>query len=220
VFEFLASLQPTPSDGSSTPALSPARNPILLLLLIIETVLATLAGVHTHPASALDCGLQSRWQTLYRAKDERHIRAIQDRFDCCGLRSTSDMPWPFPSSEIDVRTCSTRFERTRSCLANWRSEEQSVANMLLAVNVLVMLWQAVVVYGFLPDANLLRRWIGGRRTDERESRRAIGFGEEGERYLDGPETGVERDGEGDVRLIQDEESGEARDTQSNLISFS
>ena len=92
--------------------------------------------------------------------------------------------------------------------------------MLLAVNVLVMLWQAVVVYGFLPDANLLKRWIGGRRTDERESRRAIGFGDEGERYLDGPETGVERDGEGDVRLIQDEESGEARDTQSNLISFS
>jgi hypothetical protein len=105
-------------------------------------------------------------------------------------------------------------------LENWRGEEQSVANMLLAVNVLVMLWQAVVVYGFRPDANLLRRWFGGRRIDERESRRAIGFGEQGERYLDGPETGAERDGEGDVRLIQDEESGEARDAQANLISLS
>jgi hypothetical protein len=106
-------------------------------------------------------------------------------------------------------------------LADWRGEEQSVADIILAVNVLVMLWQTVVVYGFRPNVHWLRRWMGGRRTDERESRRGIGFGEEGERYLDGPEIGVEQDGEneeGDVRLIQDEESGEARETQPNLIS--
>jgi hypothetical protein len=223
VIELLTSMQPTPSDRSSTPAPSPTRNAVLLLFLILETVLATLAGTHTHPASGLDCGLQSRWQTLYRAKDKRHISAIQDRFDCCGLRSTSDMAWPFRTEKVPAGACSVRFERTRSCLADWRGEEQSVAGMILAVNVLVMLWQGVVVYGFRPDVNWLTRWMGERRTEERGSGRAIGFGEDGERYLDEPETGVEQDGDnegGNVRLIQDGGSGEARDIESNLISFS
>jgi hypothetical protein len=207
VMESLRSLQSSSTGRSSTRSPSFTHNAVLAAFLIIETILATLAGTHAYPASALDCGLQSRWQTLFRAKDERHIRAIQDRFDCCGLRSTSDMPWPFPAQDVPKERCVERFDRSRSCLEDWRGQEQNVAGVILAVNVLVMLWQAVVVHGIRPDVNWAINWMGGRLTDERGSRRAIEVGDEEERYLDEPETGVDQDlsnERGDARLIEDE----------------
>jgi hypothetical protein len=56
--------------------------------LIYEAVLATLAGTHIAPIGGLWCPLHDRWNDLFRGKDERQIRAIQDALNCCGFAST------------------------------------------------------------------------------------------------------------------------------------
>ncbi len=127
------------------------------------------------------------------------------------------MPWPFPAKDVPKEQCVVRFDRSRSCLADWRGQEQSVAGIILAVNVLVMLWQAVVVHRIRPDVNWGGSWMGGRLTDGRGSRRAIEVGDDEERYLDEPDTGVDPDRineRGGARLIQD---GGTAGTDANQV---
>jgi hypothetical protein len=88
--------------------------------------------------------------------------------------------------------------------------------MILAVYVLVMLWQVVVVHGIRPDVNWTRNWMGG--TVERGLRRAIEDGDDEDRYLDDPEAGVGQDrSNGGTRLIQAEESQGASAYSSSLL---
>jgi hypothetical protein len=70
---------------------------------------------------------------LFAAKDGDAIRAIQDSFKCCGLRTVKDkaFPWGSPSQ------CSEVFGYTRSCLKRWRKAEQINAGLLLLVAVIV-----------------------------------------------------------------------------------
>lgn len=73
-----------------------------------------------------------------------------------------------------MERCAEIFDRSRSCLADWRRQEQRLAGIILAVNVLVMLWQAVAAHGIRPDVNLARSGIGGTLTDESGESLAIG----------------------------------------------
>jgi hypothetical protein len=115
------------------------------------------------------------------------------------------MVWPFPTKDVSAQLCSERYGRTRSCLADWRAAEQSLAGMILAVNILVMLWQGLVVYRFRPDVNWLKSWVDGRRAEQRGQRRAI---EDAVSYMDEPTDGQREDADGrsDGRVNQDEES--------------
>lgn len=114
---------------------------ISAIFIVYETVLATLAGTHLAPPGSLDCALREQWLALFRAKDGSAIRAIQDRFECCGLGSTVDMAWPFPGAGHDAATCIAKYERTMRCLEPWRESERTVAGLLLAVALGVFVWQ-------------------------------------------------------------------------------
>jgi len=100
------------TTNSKKPRISPARATQILhltlaVLLVYETVVATLAGEHVR---ASDCGLHEVWQGMFHRKDGERIRAIQDALRCCGFASTRDMAWPFPGSGRDAGACAARYD--------------------------------------------------------------------------------------------------------------
>lgn len=109
--------------------------------LVYGTVLATLAGTHIVPLGGLWCRLHDRWNELFRNKNEKVIRGIQDALNCCGFASTKDIAWPFPDHAHKSDACVVRYERDRSCLEPWRAAERKVAIMLLVVPVCVFAWK-------------------------------------------------------------------------------
>ncbi|KAF2668233.1 hypothetical protein BT63DRAFT_425557 [Microthyrium microscopicum] len=153
------------------------------LLFFLQAVLVALSASQL---GGTDCSLHTRWQSLFRAKDEGHIRTIQDGFNCCGYANTVDMAWPFPSKTSDPRRCEETFDRTASCLDSWRGEEKIVASLLLAVNVLITLWQICVVYRGQMGGEWVKQAFGGRRGDGQ--RLGIGFVSEDGEYHDEPQS--------------------------------
>jgi hypothetical protein len=113
----------------------------VFLLTIFETALGSLSATYIGPPSSLECGLSDRWLSLFRSKSAVRIKAIQDAFECCGLRSPVDRAWPFPAKGVGADACRVRFDRDQSCLGPWREEEQEMAGVLLLVVVLNFLWQ-------------------------------------------------------------------------------
>ncbi|KAK6580688.1 hypothetical protein PZA11_006924 [Diplocarpon coronariae] len=127
------------------------RIPLIAVIgiqLICETIIATLALTHILPASALDCGLQSKWLHLHRVKDADAIRAIQDSFSCCGLHTVRDHSWPFS----EPPTCASVYHRSRSCIGAWRKAEQSQAGLLLLVAVAVFIIKVLLLISLLTNA--------------------------------------------------------------------
>jgi hypothetical protein len=124
------------------------------ILTIIPSVLVTLALTYLAPAYILTCRLENQWQQFFHNKNANAIRTIQDRLQCCGLRSTRDRSWPFPGhgSQED---CESRFRYTRSCLAGWRNAEQKTAIIVLIAAFLT--WTLKVsaerIISFVPDMN-------------------------------------------------------------------
>jgi hypothetical protein len=106
---------------------------IITALLILETVLATLASTHLASTDSLSCPLQERWKRMYVNKDAARIQHIQDAFDCCGFRSPQDMAFPFPQGHQGAQTCVVRYDRHASCMEPWAIMERKVAVMLLLV---------------------------------------------------------------------------------------
>ena len=111
--------------------------------LIYETIVATLAMTYLVPPSSLACGLDERWLSLYRAKNGKAIRAIQDSFDCCGLNSVVDRAFPFSGEKSD---CAGVYGRTKSCFAEWRKAEQTNAGLFVIVALVVFLIKVIVVH--------------------------------------------------------------------------
>lgn len=109
-------------------------NQLQLIITILVTSLASLIGPYIAPVSGLTCGLDTRWQDLFRSKNEDAIRRVQDALKCCGLRSTVDRAWPFPKSDkIFKDTCEILTGRTQSCFELWRGRERGIAGIVLAV---------------------------------------------------------------------------------------
>lgn len=121
------------------------RPPLVIIantiIFIYSTVVITLLGTHAAPPSGLDCGLRERWQNLFRSKDWKAIKTIQDTFNCCGLVNPRDMAWPFPNKDHDAHSCENAFNRSNGCLAAWKSEEQKIAGLLIGVVGMVFIWQ-------------------------------------------------------------------------------
>jgi hypothetical protein len=214
------------SSSISRPTSTRVRPPTLGVLLIFQTVLATLAGTYLAPADSLTCGLQTQWLALFRAKDVRRIRAIQDALECCGFRSPQDMAFPFPPAPS---SCPDTFGRDRSCLSPWRAEERTMAALLLGVVVLVVLWQTLVLVGPQSPAS----WFGSHpRDDEQRIRGAILYNEDAEaghddddrsavgRYEDEPGESADR-GRAAIRQSEDfsrVQSSELPDSQEHWRS--
>jgi len=169
------------TTNSKKPRISPARATQILhltlaVLLVYETVLATLAGEHVR---ASDCGLHEVWQGMFHRKDGEGIRAIQDALRCCGFASTRDMAWPFPGSGRDAGACAARYDGAGTvsrCLDGLRGEERKVGWMLMAVPLGVFLWKCLLLavptsgsYSWLPSGIQLPG------DGERNERRRIEF---------------------------------------------
>ena len=133
---------PAKSPGKHVFGLWPRLPIILVLLLIIyDTVIATLALTQMAPPSSLHCGLANRWSRLFSDKNSDIIRRIQDRYDCCGFNSVLDRAWPFPGGERTARACVEAFGRERSCFGRWRQDEQITGGLLLLVAVVNFLFK-------------------------------------------------------------------------------
>ncbi|KAF1966275.1 hypothetical protein BU23DRAFT_560431 [Bimuria novae-zelandiae CBS 107.79] len=115
------------------------------IIFIYSTVVITLLGTHAAPPSGLDCGLRSRWEHLYRTKNAEAVRTIQDTFNCCGLKNSRDMAWPFPDKTHKPTACEEMLGHTNSCLGPWKGEEQHMAGILMAVVALVFVWQFAII---------------------------------------------------------------------------
>lgn len=104
-----------------------------MVLAIYETVIATLALTHMVPPDDLTCLLDRKWNQLYSNKDAGAITRIQDAHNCCGLHTAWDKAWPFPDKYHGVDACMKTFHRQKSCLGDWRQDEQIYAGLLLFV---------------------------------------------------------------------------------------
>jgi hypothetical protein len=73
------------------------------------------------------------------------IQAIQNAFDCCGLKNPTDMAWPFQDKTHDQFACEIRYGRKNGCFDAWKAEEQQVAGILIAVVGMVFIWQVCAI---------------------------------------------------------------------------
>ena len=114
---------------------------LMMLLVIYDTVIATLALTHMTPPDDLSCHLERQWAWLFSSKNADVIRRIQDRHQCCGLHSVQDRAWPFPDSSHTAAACYEAFGRQRSCFGGWRQDEQITGGLMLVVAVVAFLVQ-------------------------------------------------------------------------------
>ena len=112
---------------------------LIMLLVIYETVIATLALTHMTPPNDLSCHLERQWSWLFSNKNADVIRRIQDRHQCCGLHSVQDRAWPFPDRSHTAAACHEAFGRQRSCFGGWRQDEQITGGLILFVAVVAFL---------------------------------------------------------------------------------
>lgn len=62
---------------------------------------------------------------MFRAKDAKSVRLIQDTLDCCGLNSVRDRAYPFGQPS----TCPETYGRDRSCREAWTGVMQTTAGV-------------------------------------------------------------------------------------------
>ncbi|GAB7337054.1 hypothetical protein MBLNU457_g2462t1 [Dothideomycetes sp. NU457] len=197
--------------SSIPPVLLPGTLAIVALLMY-ETVIATLAGTHIAPRTALKCALEERWRDMFRAKDGETVARIQDAFQCCGLRSSRDMAFPFPGGRHGADACEVRYERTMGCFEAWEGRERVVAGIMMAVTVGVFLWMLVIVATPAIHPTAVRKALAYK--DEDENPRVIEYGA----YRDDPETAGAADDDADDTTSMRREI-DALNRQSNLDSF-
>ncbi|RDW78575.1 uncharacterized protein DSM5745_05427 [Aspergillus mulundensis] len=99
---------------------------------ILLTTLGTLVLSYLFPADILSCHLENQWQTFFAQKDAHAIRAIQDRFQCCGLRSIHDRAWPFKDRTHGDNACELQMGYRRACVEPWTASQRSVSWMAFA----------------------------------------------------------------------------------------
>ncbi|KAL8992398.1 MAG: hypothetical protein Q9169_007131, partial [Polycauliona sp. 2 TL-2023] len=122
--------------SSLPPWLIPA---FFLTLIIYDTVLATLAFTQLIPSDTQTCQLSTRWEHLFRTHSVEALRRIQDTHRCCGLRTMTHMPWPFPDNHGANACRDTYHGRTQSCLAGWRRDLEVNAGLVLVVAIVCFL---------------------------------------------------------------------------------
>ncbi|OJJ96006.1 hypothetical protein ASPACDRAFT_63999 [Aspergillus aculeatus ATCC 16872] len=63
---------------------------------VLTSILLTLTLTYLNNTTGISsCTLDQTWQEYFHARDAATIRTIQDRLQCCGLRSVRDRAWPF-----------------------------------------------------------------------------------------------------------------------------
>ncbi|KAL2855988.1 hypothetical protein BJY01DRAFT_203606 [Aspergillus pseudoustus] len=106
---------------------------------IILSIIATVALTYLYPEDILTCHLNNQWQYFFQHKDARAIRAIQDRYQCCGLRSIHDRAWPFKDHDHGDNACEQQLGYRRSCFEPWRGVQRQTSWMVVAAVVCVLI---------------------------------------------------------------------------------
>lgn len=105
---------------------------------LVSAVLATLLLQSSVPDSLfVRCALEDQWTRMFRAKDARSVRIIQDALDCCGFNSVKDRAYPFGQPS----TCPETYGRDRSCREAWKGAMQTSAGVDFGVVLAVALLQ-------------------------------------------------------------------------------
>jgi hypothetical protein len=171
------------------------------IIFIYSTVVITLLGTHAAPPSGLDCGLRQRWQSLFRIKDSKSIKAIQDAFSCCGYSNPRDMAWPFQDKTHPATACQEAFGRNTGCVSAWKAEEQQVAGLLMGVVGMIVLWAFTIIAVPTQSDSWLHQVVPERVSrliaDEEHGsgRPAIDYLPDFNRYSDRVEDATEREDE-------------------------
>ncbi|KAJ0426561.1 hypothetical protein BJY00DRAFT_272459 [Aspergillus carlsbadensis] len=111
---------------------------------ILLSIVATAALAYLYPESILTCHLNNQWQYFFQHKDARAIRAIQDRYQCCGLRSIHDRAWPFKDHDHGDNACEQQLGYLRSCFEPWRGAQTRTSWMVVAAVVCVLVLKIAV----------------------------------------------------------------------------
>ncbi|KAL2830455.1 hypothetical protein BDW59DRAFT_140985 [Aspergillus cavernicola] len=122
---------------------------------ILTTAIATLALAYLFPEAILSCHLEQQWQSFFQQKNSHAIRSIQDRFQCCGLRSIHDRAWPFKDREHGDNACEVQLGYRRSCLEPWAGMQRNTSWMVVGAVVLVL----VVKIGFVQVSRQRTSWM-------------------------------------------------------------
>ena len=130
---------------------------VMILLVIYETAIATLALAHMTPLNDLSCQLERRWGSLFSNKRADEIRRIQDRHQCCGLYSVRDRAWPFPDKDHTAAACQEAFGRQRSCFGGWRQDEQITGGLILLVAVVAFLLKVCLIFAQKSQIYILHK---------------------------------------------------------------
>jgi hypothetical protein len=75
--------------------------------------------------------------SMFRAKDAKNIRAIQDVLECCGFNSVRDRAYPFGQPSA----CAETYGRTQSCAQAWKGAMQTSAGIDFGVVLAVAILQ-------------------------------------------------------------------------------
>ncbi|POS88397.1 hypothetical protein EPUL_000049 [Erysiphe pulchra] len=147
---------------------------LIIIQIIYETIIATLALAHTVPESALNCALGERWQELFVNKDVQAIRAIQDNLECCGFRSVKDRAWPFKSNQPS--SCAQTYGRSQSCLVPWRRSEKTNASLIFLVVIVVFVTKVSAMIFVITKSTKTKRHLITFEGDEPQGVQRNGFG--------------------------------------------
>ncbi len=115
-----------------------------------------LSLVYALPSDLRACAADRQWLRMFDNKNERSVRTIQTRLQCCGYNSMHDRAWPFPSRNVDVRTCERTMGYTVACGEMWRHWEVFVAALTAAASFLNCLMTVRRLGNKCPAARLTR----------------------------------------------------------------
>lgn len=116
---------------------------LVLLTVIYDTIIGTLATNHITPNRTLRCQLEARWTSLFSNKNADAIRRIQDRHQCCGLFNAHDRAWPFPDRRHNAYACQEAFGREQGCFGAWRRDQQITGGLILLIAIVAFLTQVI-----------------------------------------------------------------------------
>jgi len=189
----LTNKPPSHSLSPTTPrAVSFTLRVLLDLQIIYGTVIATLSLSYIVPSVSTTCGLNEQWMQLFRNRDERAIRTIQQGFECCGYNTVRDRAWPFQSQTVDAGECVRRFGWDRPCAGLWRQTQQINAGLLFLVVIVVFIAKFGTLFAMIKQqSEQSGLWIRALQNDTAPHRRANVRRLIDECDCDDPETGNE-----------------------------
>lgn len=112
---------------------------------------------------------------MFRARDAKAVRAVQDALECCGFNSVRDRAYPFGQPS----TCAETYGREDSCGKAWSGVMRTSAGVDFGVVLAVALLQVIGLLMMKEGASWWTAWRvwGGRRegssSGDRQSRRPL-----------------------------------------------